>query len=137
MDDLEALEFNLDKLELIRLANMRDISEYESLSQSLRTSYTEHDLDSAKVETQQLAEKLTHAKHIQAQRIKQEEIAAQINTLRTQEDLQMQLKAVREEARKERDTIHQMESEIAQKQQTLQALWQLLQQLTRPEESVS
>ena len=135
MDDLEELEFSLDKLDLIRLANSRDISEYEELALSLGNADTVSDLGAAKRDSDLLAERLTKAQQLQSERIKNEAVAAEINKLRSQEDLQTHLKAVRDEARRENEAIYQMEMEIAQKQQSLQSLWQLLQQLTRTEES--
>lgn len=127
LEDLEALDFNLDKLELICLANARDMDEYEEFALSLKT-----DLDTATRDARLLVERLEKSKLLQEEKIKNEVMAAEVNKLRTQEDLQSELRAVREESRREKEAIHSLERELAQKQQALTSLSQLVEQLAAP-----
>ena len=127
LEDLEALEFNLDKLELICLANSRDMEEYQEFALSLKT-----DLDTSTRDARLLVDRLEKAKLLQEEKVKNEVMAAEVNKLRTQEDLQSELKAVREESRREKEAVYSMERELAQKQQALTTLSQLLEQLAAP-----
>lgn len=130
LEDLEALDFNLDKLALIALANTRDMEEYHEIALSLRT-----DLDTALRDAGLLADRLTKAKAVQEEKIKHEVMAAEVNELRSQEDLQSELKTVREESRREKEAVYALERELAQRQQALHALSQLLEQLAAPIDS--
>jgi len=127
LEDLEALDFNLDKLELICLANARDMDEYEEFALSLKT-----DLDTATRDARLLVERLEKAKLLQEEKIKNEVMAAEVNKLRTQEDLQSELKAIRDESRREKEAMFSMERELALKQQALMSLSQLMEQLVAP-----